>query len=113
LIINNTQLPAQRPLHTLPDQLSVMILTPNQAGANAGAGGLAGETNSVQGIPHRHCHVAQPAFVADAANRAAFGDTQKVDFGSVEQGHELLAGQAGAFVKIGQGAALPAASAVT
>jgi tRNA threonylcarbamoyladenosine biosynthesis protein TsaE len=90
----------------LPDQLAGMMLTPNQAGANAGAGGFAGRTYSVQRVAHRHCHVAQPAFVADAANRAAFGDVQEFRFGPVEQRHQLLAGQAGAFVEVGQGAAL-------
>ena len=71
----------------LPDQLAGMIRTPNQTGANAGAGGFADATDNVQCIPHRHRHIAQPAFMADAANRAAFGDAQKFFFGPVEQGH--------------------------
>ena len=71
----------------LPDQFSKMILTPNQTGAHAGAGGFADATDNVQCIPHRHRHIAQPAFMADAANRAAFGDAQKFFFGPVEQGH--------------------------
>ena len=84
---NNPQLPAQRPLHMLPDQLAGMILTPAQTGANAGTGGLADATDDVQRIPHRHGHIPQPARMADAANRAAFGDAQKFFFGPVEQGH--------------------------
>ena len=106
MTINNPPLPAQRPLHMLPDQLTGMNFTPNQAGAHAGAGGIANATYNLQRIPHRHRHIPQPAFMADAANWAAFGDAQKFFFGPVEQGHQLLAGQAGALVKVGQGAAL-------
>ena len=71
----------------LPDQFAFMIRTPNQASAHAGAGGFADATDNVQCIPHRHRHVAQPAFMADAANWATFGDAQKLFFGPVEQGH--------------------------
>ena len=90
----------------LPDQLARVICPPAQAGAHAGAGGFTDATDDVQCISHRHGNIAQPAFMADAANWAAFGDAQKFFFGPVEQGDELLAGQAGAFVKVGQGAAL-------
>jgi tRNA threonylcarbamoyladenosine biosynthesis protein TsaE len=90
----------------LPDQLARVICPLAKTGANAGARSFAGGTVGMQRIPHRHGHIAQPAFMADAANRAAFGDAQKLFFGPVKQGHELLAGQAGAFVEVGQGAAL-------
>ena len=103
---NYQQLPAQRPLHMLPDQLAGMIFTPSQARANARAGGFAGRARSVQGVPHRHGNIAQPALMADTANWAAFGEAKKFFFRPFKQGHKLLAGQADPFVKVGQGAAL-------
>ena len=59
-----------------------------------------------QRIAHGHRHVAQPAFMANAADGAAFGALQKLGFSPGKQRGELLAGQAGAFVKVGQCAAL-------
>ena len=42
----------------------------------------------------------------NAANRAAFGEFQKIGFCPRKQGAQLLPAQAGAFVKIGQSTAL-------
>ena len=61
---------------------------------------------SAQRIAHRHGHIALPALVTDAANRAAFGVGQKFGFGPAEQHHQVLPGQTGALIKIRQRAAL-------
>ena len=65
----------------LPDQLARVTRPPAEAGANACTSGFAGGTLGMQGIPHRYRHIPQPAFMADAANRAAFGEAQKFCFG--------------------------------
>ena len=90
----------------LLDHVARMIRPTAKTGQKAGmAVGIIRAQRS-QGITHRHRHIAQPAFMTDAADRAAFGHLQKLSLGPVEERDELLAGQAGAFVKVGQGAAL-------
>ena len=90
----------------LPDDFARMIRPTAQTRPKAGMAVCIICAQGSQGIPHGHCHIAQPAIMADAADRAAFGQAQKLGLGPVEERHQLLAGQAGAFVEVGQDAAL-------
>ena len=59
-----------------------------------------------QRVAQGHGHVTQPALMANAPDRAALGQAQKVGLAPVQQRHQLLTDQALAFVKIRQGTTL-------
>ena len=60
-----------------------------------------GIARGVQGIAQRHGHVAQPALVANTADRAALGQAQKSRFILRKEMHQLLVCQPCPRIEVG------------
>ncbi len=93
----------QRPRHVLADQCIRVVESPRQRGACRFSAEARGRFT--QCVAQCHRHIAQPAHMADAPDRAAFGDAQELCLTPAQQVRQRLRVQAGTLVEVGQGAA--------